>query len=145
MTIGPSESANNRRGQHEMTCRAEPTPPRMKTFARAYRSNEDGDYDSSLSCLIRNPHGKTIADHFEFAPTDQQLIDAQRNVAGLVASSFHDGAQGEREEVADGEAHDGHVDAEGAWQPWHPVKQFFLAHDRSHWGKLGKPEIRILD
>ncbi len=109
------------------------------------RLNEGGDYDSSLSCLIRDPYGKTIANYFKLAPSNQQLIDAQGNVAGLVAGSFHDGAQGEGEEVADGESYDRHVDAKGARQPWHPVEQLFIAHNRGYRDKLGKPKIGILD
>src|ERR1700728_4265969 len=60
---------------------------------------------SRRSCLIRNSYGQPIADHFKLSPTDQQLIDSQRNITRVVAGSLHNRARGQRKKVADGESH----------------------------------------
>jgi hypothetical protein len=75
------------------------------------------------SCLIRNPHREAIADHFKLSPSDQQLIYAQRNVAGVVARALDNGTFAELEKVADGEANNWYLKAEDAWQPLHAVKR----------------------
>jgi len=93
---------------------------------------------SSRSCLIRYAHGETIADDFKFGPADQQLIDSERHVAGVMAGSLYDRALGQHKKVADCKSDYGHIEAQRAWQPWHAVEWIFSTCGQKRSRRLGK-------
>jgi hypothetical protein len=95
--------------------------------------------------MIRYAHSEPVADYFKLCPANQQLIDSERNIAGVMAGRLHDGTFGQLKEVTDRKSHDRHIEAEGAWQPWHAVERIFFNRNQGRLRQLSWLPVKIVD